>query len=123
MFAHAAAVSREGMSAMPTKDLPRITLKSRIDSAFKALASAQRREILQILSDATPEPGKTCCARDEICGCKLSDRLGLAESTISHHMSVLRDAGLVTARRDGVWVYYSVRRDTLRDVMEEISRL
>lgn len=108
---------------MPTKNLPRTSRKSRIDSVFKALASAQRREILQILSDATPEPGKTCCAQDEVCGCKLSDRLGLAESTISHHMSVLRNAGLVTARRDGVWVYYSVRRDTLREVMGELSRL
>lgn len=108
---------------MPTRDVPRTRLKSRIDGAFKALASAQRREILHILSDATPEPGKTCCAQDEVCGCKLSDRLGLAESTISHHTSVLRQAGLVTARRDGVWVYYSVRRDALREVMEELSRL
>lgn len=108
---------------MPTRDVPRTRLKSRIDGAFKALASAQRREILRILSDATPEPGKTCCAQDEVCGCKLSDRLGLAESTISHHTSVLRQAGLVTARRDGVWVYYSVRRDALREVMEELSRL
>jgi ArsR family transcriptional regulator len=97
--------------------------KASFDAAFKALASDQRREILRILGDATPEPGKTCCAADEVCACKLSDRLGLAASTISHHMAILRDAGLVTARKDGAWVYYSVRRDALRDVMAEISRL
>jgi ArsR family transcriptional regulator, arsenate/arsenite/antimonite-responsive transcriptional repressor len=108
---------------MPTRELSRTGSMTRIDTAFKALASAHRREILHILSDSAPEPGKTCCAQDEVCGCKLSDRLGLAESTISHHMSVLREAGLVTARRDGVWVYYSVRRDRLREVSEELSRL
>lgn len=108
---------------MPTKELSHTSPKSRIDSAFKALSSAQRREILHILSDSAPEPGKSCCAQDEVCGCKLSDRLGLTESTISHHMSVLREAGLVSARKDGVWVYYSVRRDMLREVTEELSRL
>ncbi|MCE5190612.1 MAG: metalloregulator ArsR/SmtB family transcription factor [Actinomycetia bacterium] len=97
--------------------------KAQLDAAFKALASGQRREILRILGEVIPAPGKTCCAADEVCGCKLSDRLGLAASTISHHMAILREAGLVTARKDGVWVYYSVRRDVLRDVMAELSRL
>jgi ArsR family transcriptional regulator, arsenate/arsenite/antimonite-responsive transcriptional repressor len=108
---------------MPVTSPTKTTKAGRLDAAFKALASSQRREILRILSDSTPEPGKTCCAEDELCGCKLSERLGLAESTISHHMSVLREAGLVTARKDGVWVYYSVRRDVLRSVTEELSRL
>jgi DNA-binding transcriptional ArsR family regulator len=94
----------------------------RLDAAFKALASAQRREILRILSDSTPEPGKTCCAKDELCGCKLSERLGLAESTISHHMSVMREAGLVTARKDGVWTYYRLRRDALAAAADALRR-
>ena len=95
----------------------------RIDAAFKALASAPRREILRILSESTPDAGKTCCAPDEVCGCKLSERLGLAASTISHHMNVLRDAGLVDARKDGWWVYYTLRRDTLAAVKAELGDL
>ena len=94
-----------------------------LDAAFKALASAPRRRILRILGESTPEPTKTCCAPDEICGCKLSERLGLAASTISHHMAVLADAGLVDARRDGWWVYYALRRDTLTAVMDELNGL
>ncbi len=95
----------------------------RIDAAFKALASAQRREILRILGESTPEPGKTCCAASELCGCKLSERLDLSASTISHHMSVLRDAGLVDARKDGWWVYYTLRRDALHAIEEELGKL
>ena len=97
--------------------------KSRLDDVFKALASEQRREILRILGDATPDPGKSCCAPDELCGCKLADRLGIVPSTISHHMSVLRAAGLVSARRDGKWIYYSLRRDALDAAAQVLRRL
>ena len=94
-----------------------------LDAVFKALASEQRREILRILSEVTPNPGKSCCAPDEVCGCKLSERLGLVPSTISHHMAILRAAGLVTARRDGQWVYYTLRREGLDAAVEELRRL
>ena len=94
-----------------------------VDEVFKALASVHRREILRILGEATPESGKTCCAADEVCGCKLSDRLGLAPSTISHHMSVLRTAGLVDARKDGLWTYYTLKRGVLDAAAQELHRL
>lgn len=94
-----------------------------LDEVFKALASAQRREILRILGEVTPDPGKTCCAPDEVCACKLSDRLGLVPSTISHHMNVLRGAGLVDARRDGQWVYYTLKRGPLARAVDELKGL
>jgi ArsR family transcriptional regulator, arsenate/arsenite/antimonite-responsive transcriptional repressor len=95
----------------------------KLDDVFKALASEHRRTILHILADSTPEPGKTCCSQNEMCGCKLADRLTLAPSTISHHMSLLVAAGLVDARDDGRWTYYTLRRDTLARVAEELRNL
>jgi ArsR family transcriptional regulator len=92
----------------------------KVDAAFKALASEQRREILRMLAACTPDDDKTCCARDEVCACKISERLGLAPSTISHHMAILRGAGLVTARKDGTWVHYGLRRDAVREVAAEL---
>jgi ArsR family transcriptional regulator len=96
---------------------------TRVDAVFKALASVHRREILRILGESTPEPGKSCCAADEVCACKLTDRLGLAASTVSHHMSVLRKAGLVDGRKDGLWTYYTLRREVLDEAAEELRRL
>ena len=96
--------------------------KTPLDQVFKALASEHRREILRVLSQATPEQGKTCCAVDEVCACKLSEHLGLSPSTISHHMSVLRSAGLVDGRKDGLWTYYSLHRDVLAQAAEELKR-
>lgn len=102
--------------------IDRIT-EEQLDAALKALASVQRREIIRTLSRCGGEPGKTCCAADEVCACKLSEHLGLAASTISHHMSVLREAGLVSARKDGTWVYYRPRREVIQQVASAMLEL
>lgn len=94
-----------------------------LDEVFKALASEHRREILRVLSLSTPGPGKTCCAAEEVCACRISEHLGLSASTVSHHMSVLRNAGLVDARKDGLWTYYTLHRDVLEDAASELRSL
>lgn len=91
-----------------------------VDAAFKALASEQRRSILRMLAACTSEPGAPCSSTDEVCACKISDGLGLAPSTISHHMTVLRKAGLVSARKEGTWVHYALRREVIRQVASEL---
>lgn len=96
--------------------------KTQLDEVFKALASEHRREILRVLSAATPDCSKTRCTAEETCGCKLSERLGLSPSTISHHMTVLRNAGLVVGRKDGLWTYYTLRRDVLAHAARELTR-
>jgi len=44
----------------------------------------------------------------ELCVCELSDALGVTQSTLSTHLQVIRDAGMVQTRRDGKWIYYAV---------------
>lgn len=95
----------------------------RAAAAFKALASKQRREILRLLGELTPQKDKACCGPSELCACKLGEALGLAPSTISHHMAVLEAAGLVHGRKDGTWVYYSLDRGALKAVAEHIQHL
>jgi ArsR family transcriptional regulator len=92
-----------------------------LDAVFKALASSRRREILAMLSAADSGAVKTCCAAEEVCACKISERLGLSASTTSHHMSILRDAGLVTGRNEGTWTYYTLRRDVLTAAAEALT--
>lgn len=97
--------------------------ESQLDAALKALASAQRRAIVRFLIERSGDAGKTCCAADEVCGCKLSEHLGVSAPTISHHMAILREAGLVSARKAGTWVYYTVKRDALGAVAGAIEGL
>jgi ArsR family transcriptional regulator len=66
----------------------------RLEAAFKALADATRLRILALLGE------------NEVCVCHIHDSLGLPQPTVSRHLAYLRRAGLVRARRDGVWMHY-----------------
>ncbi len=48
---------------------------------------------------------------DEACVCELVDRLAAPQSTISRHLGLLRQCGIVTARRDGTWMHYRINPD------------
>lgn len=92
-----------------------------LDAALKALASSPRRQLLHIIAEHTSADGG--CCDTEVCACKLADALELAPSTISHHMSALVSAGLVSATKRGLWVYYRLERDALARVAGELVSL
>ena len=75
-----------------------------LDSTLAALADPVRVKLVSLLFSA--EAG-------EVCGCDLAAAVGLAESTISHHLSQLRRAGMVESERRGMNVYHRPRRDSL----------
>jgi DNA-binding transcriptional ArsR family regulator len=94
-----------------------VTKAQRADVVFGALASPQRRAVIQMLADAEREdPGGCCGAPAEVCACRFSEKLALSAPTISHHMRVLVDAGLVSPRKRGHWVYYRLRREALNEI-------
>ncbi|NJD19578.1 MAG: winged helix-turn-helix transcriptional regulator [Gemmatimonadetes bacterium] len=77
---------------------------------FHALSDETRLQVVEFL------------ARGERCVCELQDAVGVAQSRLSFHLKVLRDAGLVSDRRQGRWVYYSMRPEALaamRTFLEE----
>lgn len=96
------------------------TVKDPTDLVFRALASRPRREILRMLAAAG---AGGCCSPHDVCACTFSEQLGLSAATVSHHMSVLRDAGLVTGRKDGLWVYYRIRLEALTTLLDAVSDL
>ena len=63
---------------------------------FKAFCDENRLQILELLQSG------------EKCACKLLDDLKISQSTLSHHMKILCDAGIVQGRKDGKWVHYSI---------------
>jgi ArsR family transcriptional regulator len=73
-------------------------------AAFKAVADPTR---LRLLSLITAHEG------GEACVCELTDAFVLSGPTISHHLKVLREAGLITGDRRGTWIYYRAVPDAL----------
>jgi ArsR family transcriptional regulator, arsenate/arsenite/antimonite-responsive transcriptional repressor len=65
---------------------------------FKALADETRYAIFRLIA----------AQEESICACDIVDRFDVSQPTIAHHMKVLREAGLITVTRRGVWAYYAV---------------
>lgn len=92
-------------------------------SAGRLRALAER---LAVLSDPTRLLLFEMLVQGVQCNCDLGDALGVTPNLVSHHLGVLRRAGLVRAERDrldGRWVYYSVDPVVLRRLGEELSEL
>lgn len=84
---------------------------SQLAQAFKALSDPVRLRLLSIIA-AAPS--------GEVCACDLTAPVGKSQPTVSHHLKVLREAGLVTSRKHGTWVHYRAvpeQMDALRQVL------
>ena len=78
---------------------------------FKALGDENRIRILKLLHSG------------EKCACKLLEELNVSQSTLSHHMKILCDAGIVTGRKEGKWMHYSICCEgicSLRTMLREL---
>ena len=89
-----------------------VQIKSRAETArrantaqwFHALSDETRLEIVAMLSSG------------ERCVCELMDALDVAQSRLSFHLRVLKEAGIVVDRKDGRWVHYSLNRGRLEEM-------
>jgi ArsR family transcriptional regulator len=71
---------------------------------FKVVGDPVRLRLLSLIASHTD---------GEACVCDLTDAFDLTSPTISHHLKVLREAGLITGERRGTWIYYRIQPDTL----------
>lgn len=67
-----------------------------IATIFKAFCDENRIRILQLLLDG------------EKCACRLLEEMNITQPTLSHHMKILCDSGIVVGRKDGKWIHYSL---------------
>jgi ArsR family transcriptional regulator len=84
----------------------------RLAHIFKALGDPARVRLLSLIAAA--DGGEACI-------CDLTGPVALSQPTVSHHMKLLADAGLVTREQRGKWAYYRVLDDTLRSVAQAIA--
>jgi len=80
--------------------------------AFKALADPTRVQLLAII--ASQEGGEACV-------CDLTEPVGLSQPTVSHHLKILVDAGLLTREQRGRWAYYSLVPSALTQLATSLS--
>jgi ArsR family transcriptional regulator, arsenate/arsenite/antimonite-responsive transcriptional repressor len=78
---------------------------------FKALSDPLRLEVIELLRS------------QELCVCDLCDRMEIAQSKLSFHLKTLREAGLIAARQDGRWIYYSLNPAEFGELEEYLASL
>src|SRR6266540_5304748 len=89
----------------------------------KALGDPTRLKILDLLK----AKGRSCCgliSRDErgLCACDIEEAVGLSQAAVSHHMDLLRRAGLVEAEKRGRWMYYRRNEAALAGLAEAVAK-
>ncbi|MER5182613.1 metalloregulator ArsR/SmtB family transcription factor [Streptomyces sp. NPDC002896] len=84
----------------------------RLALMLKAIADPTRLQIFRIIERAPA---------GEACVCDLADCLGLRQPTVSHHLKIMIEAGLLNRERRGTWAWYSVNYDGLNRVREILS--
>lgn len=84
---------------------------AQLAAIFRVLGEPARLQLLNLIA-AQPT--------QEVCACELVETLGLAQPTVSHHLKVMYEAGLLEKERRGTWIYYRIvqeRLAALRDVL------
>ena len=80
---------------------------------FKALGDATRLEIIALIAQA----------REPLCACEIEAHFDLAQPTISHHLKILRKAGVLTSERRGTWIHYDLDPTVREQLLEFVGLL
>ncbi len=81
----------------------------KIVESFKALGEENRISIIRMLCE------------EEMCVCELIDKLRLSQSAVSHHVKILKQAGLINDRRKGKWIFYSLNQEAFRELSQLVQ--
>jgi len=97
--------------------------KEQLELVFKALSDMTRLRILEILK----RPGKSSCgliAKNEkgLCACDIQDAIGLSQAATSHHMELLKRAGLIHAEKRERWMFYWRNETTIAELAQALAK-
>ena len=83
----------------------------KIASMFKAVCDENRIQILELLQGGVG------------CACSLLEEMQITQPTLSHHMKILCDSGVVIGRKEGKWMHYSISKDGLENVINYLDEM
>jgi ArsR family transcriptional regulator len=101
-----------------------MAIDANLDLQLKALADPMRRRIVELLKNR----GGCSCDRVKaedpgLCVCDLQEQLGLSQPTVTHHVQVLQEAGLISTRKIGRWLYCRRKEEALDRLGKSLRRL
>ena len=94
-----------------TESLPDDNHYEEYSGKLKALSDPTRLKILYLLSDG------------ELCVCEIMYALNKPQSSVSHHLNILKNLGFIKGRKDGIWIHYSLTSPKITDMVKELIKL
>ena len=85
--------------------------EKKVSAVFKAFCDENRIKILKLL------------VTGEKCACELNEKINISQPTMSHHMKILCDSGVVSGRREGKWTYYSISSEGMSLAIRTLHEL
>lgn len=86
-------------------------MKEKIANYFKALGDKNRLSLLELI------------LKGENCGCTLIDKLDVTQPTMTYHINILEESGLITSRKEGIWRKLEVNQDSLNELISYLNDL
>lgn len=80
-------------------------------AAFKALSDITRVKIVEMLS----------CG--ELCACEILESFQITQPTLSYHMKILTDSGLIQSRKEGAWMHYTLNEKMAEDIKQFLNQI
>lgn len=77
---------------------------------FKAISDPTRLKIVYLLQEG------------ELCACEINAALEKPQSTISHHLNILKNAGFINGRKEGIWIHYKLVNSEIIDLIENLLK-
>jgi ArsR family transcriptional regulator len=99
---------------------PRICVMRVLDHTLPA---DQAQLLFKVLADPVRLSVIEALGAGERCVCELTGELGLAQSKLSFHLKVMKDAGLLESRQEGRWIYYRLRAEALQTLQDWLAAL
>lgn len=126
MFTYCSLLSLEKVHTMTLFAPAEVNISNCAPSGLAASLARSQAEQLASLLKAVADPTRlqliafiNASSKSESCVCDLTEALDLSQPTISHHLRILTEAGLITREKRGTWVWYSVNQDR----WDELSNL
>lgn len=78
----------------------------------------EKAEIFKVLSDSNRLQIVDMLSCGEMCACKILEKFDITQPTLSHHLKVLSDSGIVTSRKEANWMYYKLNDKRMKEITE-----
>lgn len=99
------------------------TSDAQLAKVLRALADPARLRLLRLILRERSGLDPRCSSRAGVCFCHLKEAMNLAPATVSHHLKVLRQAGLIQGIREGRWTYYRAQGATADALVRSLEEL